>query len=97
MLMAEWCVRAVISQEKYQSVFRNVQRVQMVKDVAERFIHALDQRRKGLRVGRFAGLFVVRRKARVGIERRMNRVRRSLTRKNCIRGSATWEVHGNAK
>ena len=49
-LMSQRCIRAVIAEEENHGVFRHSQRCDLVKHVAKRFVHPLNQCRERLRL-----------------------------------------------
>lgn len=51
MLMTERSVRTIVAQEQYQRILGDAQFVEMVQEVAQRFIHPLDQLMIETRVG----------------------------------------------
>ena len=74
MLMAEGRIGAIVAQKDDEGVLRDAERLEVVEEVAEGFVHALDQRGEGLGVGGFARILVVSGEARIGLEGRVDGV-----------------------
>ena len=74
MLVAERCVAAIVAEEKDESVLRHLERLELVEEIAEALVHALDEGGEGDRIRLQAFVRIIRRKARISLERGMHRV-----------------------
>ena len=74
MLVAQRRVGAVVAEEEDKRVFRDTERVEMIEQIAERLVHAFDQRGKRLGRCRLARVLVVIGKAGITLKGRVHRV-----------------------